>query len=74
MVDILSAIQLAAHCLFILKEYQDCLTLLTPITSVADATSSGINGVSIENVVKNSKRFNAESQTELNQIAGIIIY
>ena len=71
MIDILSAIQLASHCLFVMKEFQDCLTLLTPITSAAEATSSGVNGVTLEDMVNNSKRITSDSQTELNPIAGM---
>lgn len=65
--DMLSAVQLAAKCLLSLKEYQDCLTLLSPLTSEVEAMFRDDTQMQI--FYQHTASFNATKETEINPIA-----
>lgn len=67
--DILSAVQLAANCLLSLKEYQDCLTLLSPITSEVESLTKSDS--KMQQFYHRAEAFGSNCETEINPISSI---
>ena len=70
--QIVSAILLAANCLLVLKEYQDCLTLLAPL--IKDADSRGGDAHYVEQLQGRARSICGDSRTDINAFAGEIGY
>ena len=67
--DILSAVQLAANCLLSLKEYQDCLTLLSPITSEVESLNK--SDTKMQQFYHRTEIFGSNCETEINPISSV---
>lgn len=65
---IISAVQLAAHCLLSLKEYQDCLTLLSPLTNEIEFIHKDESHM--HQLHERSLLFASDIDTDINPIAG----
>jgi anaphase-promoting complex subunit 6 len=65
--DMLSAVQLAAKCLLSLKEYQDCLTLLSPLTS--EVENMFRDETQMQLFYRHASSFSSASETEINPVA-----